>query len=135
MPSLCLCPWVLCMRRKHRPWEPGSCLASVSSLFQVLVGCLHSIYIRESLNFLLFIPATSLSSFSQAEAKAVCVHVCVRVCRLDITHCNTEEPPGLRPLAYSIMCPDFSSFFSVTFSFRASDLKEMGLKNLIQKLL
>ena len=32
VPSLCLCPWVSCVRRKHRPWEPGSCLASVSSL-------------------------------------------------------------------------------------------------------
>ena len=49
---------------------------TVFSLFQIPVGCLYSLYIQESLNFLLLILATPLSSPSRAEAKALCVCVC-----------------------------------------------------------
>lgn len=139
-PSFCLCPQVPHVRCKHRPRGLRSCSVTVFSLFQILEGCLYLLYIRESLNFLLLILATSLSSPSRAEAKGLCDCVCACMrpsvyTDLDITRCKAEVPLVPRPPARSAACPDLFPLLSVVFLFRASDLKEIGLKSLIQKLL
>lgn len=67
---------------------------TVFSLFQILEGCLYLPYIRESLNFLLLILATSLSSPSRAEAKGLCDCVCACVHRFRHNPVQSRGPSG-----------------------------------------
>lgn len=102
--SLCLCPRVLYVRCKHRSWEPGRCLVSVSSCFQVLVGYLHSIHEKFLASFFSSQPHLCQASPRLKRRLSVCMCVFKCVHRSDITHCKTEDPLVLRPSAYSIMC-------------------------------